>query len=249
MMAQAFPRVRQWLAIMLARPLSWREAVVTGLAFMAVGTVYCQIYCFLALQQMNGDVMPVSASIHRASVDIVPALVVFEIGKRLLARGRWWHWLALIALFAVAVALATAWRLQLDVMRTGLSPRRIAVDRIPFMTLAAAGLAYYLNGGLPPRRATADPPEMLPPASAIDWIRAAGNYVEVHFNGRTRLLRMTLQHARQALPANDFVQIHRSIVVNRSRITDVDGRLRTVRLADGATLAVGDTYRTNLRRT
>jgi two-component system LytT family response regulator len=82
----------------------------------------------------------------------------------------------------------------------------------------------------------------------IDWIKAAGNYVEVHFNGRTKLLRMTLHQARRALPSGEFVQIHRSVLVNTSRIAHVDARQRTVRLADGATLTVGETFRMNLRR-
>ena len=243
--------IRRWLRVTLSRPLTLQEAAAVGLTLLVAGTTYCQIYCLLALQQMHGASMSIWSSVHRASVDVVPAFAVFEIGKRMPVRTRWWGWIVLLGALVVAVAVATLWRLQLHLMTSGLSARRIAVDRIPFMGLAAAGIAYYHIVGSTRRleaRATVDDgPELLPPAAAIDWVRAAGNYVEVHFNGRSRLLRMTLHHARRTLPSRDFVQIHRSVVVNKNRISNVDERLRTVRLADGSTLNVGETYRSNLR--
>jgi hypothetical protein len=243
--------IRRWLRVTLSRPLTLQEGAAVGLALLVAGTIYCQIYCLLALQQMHGASMSIWSSVHRASVDVVPAFAVFEIGKRMPVRTRWWGWIMLLGAVAAAVAFATLWRLQLHLMTSGLSARRIAVDRIPFMAVAVAGIAFYQTLGRVGRpeagEAADNGPEQLPPAGAIDWVRAAGNYVEVHFNGRSRLLRMTLHHARQTLPSRDFVQIHRSVVVNKNRISNVDGRLRTVRLADGSTLNVGETYRANLR--
>lgn len=253
MFAEALPHLRRWLNIALSRPLALGEAIIAGLGLLTVGTIYCQIYCLLALQKMHGATMPFSASVHRASVDIVPAFIVFELAKRVRFRNRAARWLTLLALFAAGIALAVVWRMQLHIMASGLTPRRMAVDRIPFMALAGLGIVLFHlrrgaqssgHGNSPDMEET----EVLPPPRSIDWINAAGNYVEVHFNGRAKLLRMTLQQAKGLLPADEFVQIHRSTVVNRSRISDVDGRVRTVRLNDGATLKVGETYRNALRK-
>jgi hypothetical protein len=251
MFADALPLVRRWLNIMLSRPLTAREAVVSALALLWAGTIYCQLYCFLALQQMHGATMPLSASVHRASVDIVPPLVVFELGKRISFENRMARWLALIALFAAGFAVAVAWRMQLQIMASMLTPRRMAVDRIPFMALAAlALLLFHKTTRSIPSPIADEPPEPLelPPPRSIDWINAAGNYVEVHFAGHAKLFRMTLQQAKDRLPPGDFIQIHRSTIVNRSRISKIEGAARTVGLEGGATLKVGETYRNAVRQ-
>jgi DNA-binding LytR/AlgR family response regulator len=250
MLAQAFPLVRRWLNVMLNRPLTLREAVIVGVVLLTAGTIYCQIYCLLALQQMHGASMPLWASVHRASVDVAPAFAAFELGKRVPPQPRWWHWLALIIFFAAAIALAVLWRLQLHKMDMALSPRRIAVDRLPFMAFAALGIAYY-HARLRQKRAqsleqrSGDSPEVMPPMNAIDWVKAAGNYVEIKAGDRTRLLRMTLRQAAEMLPQGGFVQIHRSVIDNRARIVRMNGRQR-VSMADGTEFRVGDAYRSNL---
>jgi DNA-binding LytR/AlgR family response regulator len=83
------------------------------------------------------------------------------------------------------------------------------------------------------------------PHDCIDWIESAGNYIEVHGDGRTMLLRMTLRQAAESLGSASFVQIHRSILVNRERIAKLDRAKRPhhVRLIDGTLLKVGESYR------
>jgi LytTr DNA-binding domain len=140
-------------------------------------------------------------------------------------------------------------RMQVHPMSSGLTTRHMAVDRIPFMLLAAAALTYYWLRAA--RGANGDPwtagdeRDRIPPAKAIDWIKAAGNYVEIRVAGRTRLLRMTLRQARALLPREQFIQIHRSVIVNRARIATVKGR-RSVEMADGTSFTVGDAHRSNL---
>ena len=132
-------------------------------------------------------------------------------------------------------------------MSSGLTVRHMAVDRIPFLLLAAAALAFYslrLRTVADYGPWTASDAERIPPAKAIDWVKAAGNYVEIRVVGRTRLFRMTLRQARELLPEDQFVQIHRSVIVNRQRIATVKGR-RTVRMTDGTEFAVGDAHRLN----
>ena len=251
MLARILPHIRRWLSVTLTRPLTLREAVVIGAVLLTAGTIYCQIYCLLALQQMHGASMPLGASVHRASVDVVFAFAVFELGKRVPIRGRWWSWLVLVLLFAGAIALASLWRMQLHIMSDGLSPRRIAVDRIPFMGFAAAALAYFHKASqrnLAQAQAASDSADAMPPADWIDWIRAAGNYVEIRVDGRTILKRMTMAQAEQALAGKAFVRVHRSMLVNRSRIAGLDRseRPRHLRLADGSTVKIGEAYRANL---
>jgi two-component system LytT family response regulator len=52
----------------------------------------------------------------------------------------------------------------------------------------------------------------------IDWIESAGNYVNLHVRGKTKLVRETLSAMERKLTANGFVRISRSTVINAARI-------------------------------
>ncbi len=58
---------------------------------------------------------------------------------------------------------------------------------------------------------------LLDPAQ-ISWIEAAGNYVEIHIGSATHLARGTLAAFAEKLAGRDFVRVHRSRIINRSRI-------------------------------
>lgn len=85
--------------------------------------------------------------------------------------------------------------------------------------------------------------------TSIDWIGAAGNYVELHVGRETHLLRESLAGLVEQLDPRYFARIHRSVVVNVDRV-------RTVRpwshndyqvvLADGGELRLSRRYRENL---
>lgn len=87
------------------------------------------------------------------------------------------------------------------------------------------------------------------PVSRIDWIEAAGNYVELHVGRETHLLRESLAGIAERLDPLCFARIHRSVIVNVDRV-------RTVRpwshndyqvvLADGSELRLSRRYRENL---
>ena len=87
------------------------------------------------------------------------------------------------------------------------------------------------------------------PVTRIDWIEAAGNYVELHVGRETHLVRESLAGMVDRLDPRCFARIHRSVVVNVDRV-------RTVRpwshndyqvvLADGAELRLSRRYRDNL---
>lgn len=234
---------------LVSRRLSASEFAVIAVVALAIGTLYCQLYCLLALQKMHGNSMPVASSLFRAGSDVLPALLLFEGGKRLPRSSTTRFVISLIALFTVLLISGVAIRLQAQAMLSGVGLRRVAVDRLPFLLLALAALTYVLRGGavaVNPWTAKHDGALLLPPVQVIDWVRAAGNYVELCVNGRTKLVRATLRETATVLPNDQFIQIHRSVIVNRARIKAVEGSQR-VRMNDGTTFTIGDAYRSNLR--
>ena len=52
----------------------------------------------------------------------------------------------------------------------------------------------------------------------IDWIDAAGDYMCIHVNGETLIMRSTLKNLTSKLDPEKFKRIHRSTVVNLDRI-------------------------------
>ncbi len=56
------------------------------------------------------------------------------------------------------------------------------------------------------------------PVAAIDWVDAAGDYMCVHAEGRTHVVRATMKQFEERLDPADFQRIHRSTIVNLRRI-------------------------------
>lgn len=70
----------------------------------------------------------------------------------------------------------------------------------------------------------------------IDWISAAGDYAELHVKGAAHLLRETMTALEGRLDAAQFARIHRSKIVNLSRILELrtmDNGEYLVKLKDG----------------
>lgn len=55
----------------------------------------------------------------------------------------------------------------------------------------------------------------------IDWIDAAGDYMCVHAEGNTHVLRGTMKQLEDLLNPETFVRVHRSAIVNRHRVTSM----------------------------
>ncbi|RKZ13485.1 DNA-binding response regulator [bacterium] len=55
----------------------------------------------------------------------------------------------------------------------------------------------------------------------VDWISAAGNYVELHTNGRRLLHRITLKMLADRIDPHRFARIHRSTIVNVERVREL----------------------------
>lgn len=55
----------------------------------------------------------------------------------------------------------------------------------------------------------------------IDWVEAAGNYVRIHFGEQSHLLRETMNALETRLDPEQFLRIHRSVIVNIDRIKEM----------------------------
>ena len=85
----------------------------------------------------------------------------------------------------------------------------------------------------------------------IDWIEAAGDYASLHVGKRTLPLRETFNSLEKRLDPDKFIRIHRSTMVQASRIRDLQtmpNRELRLRLIDGTELKVSRTYRDGLDR-
>jgi two-component system LytT family response regulator len=80
----------------------------------------------------------------------------------------------------------------------------------------------------------------------IDWLEADGDYVRIHAGKATHVVRDTIAEVTAKLPAERFVRVHRSIVVNTERIREVQPWFKgdyVLILNDGTKLRSGRTYR------
>ncbi|HEV2080622.1 MAG TPA: LytTR family DNA-binding domain-containing protein [Allosphingosinicella sp.] len=62
----------------------------------------------------------------------------------------------------------------------------------------------------------------------VEWFSSAGNYVVVNWTKQEGLIRETLQSLEKRLPSQIFARVHRTTIVNLSRVTE------TASLSDGS---------------
>jgi two-component system LytT family response regulator len=88
-------------------------------------------------------------------------------------------------------------------------------------------------------------------AEDVEWIGAAGDYVELHVSGRSFLLRETMASLEQRLDPAKFLRIHRSRIVQSRGIQELrsmENHEFTVKLADGSEHRSSRTYADRLER-
>jgi two-component system, LytTR family, response regulator len=89
------------------------------------------------------------------------------------------------------------------------------------------------------------------PIDDVDWIEAAGNYVRLHVGAESHLLRDTMNHLDESLDPERFLRIHRSTIVNVSRIRELQptfGGDHLVLIHDGSRLQLSRRYHSALER-
>ena len=85
----------------------------------------------------------------------------------------------------------------------------------------------------------------------VDWFEAEGNYVRLHVGTANHLIRSTLRGMADQLDPATFIRIHRSTIVNVSRIREIQpwfGGDYIALLRDGRQLRVSRSYREQLLR-
>jgi len=88
-------------------------------------------------------------------------------------------------------------------------------------------------------------------AEEVEWIGAAGDYVELHVNRRSFLLRETMASLEQRLDPAKFLRIHRSRIVQSKNVLElhsIENREFTVKLTDGSEHRSSRTYADRLER-
>ena len=83
----------------------------------------------------------------------------------------------------------------------------------------------------------------------IGWIEAADNYVELHLDNKSHLLRETLGSIEARLAARRFVRISRSVIVNAAQVRELRRLFYggyAVVLQDGTRLTLSRRYRDKL---
>jgi two-component system LytT family response regulator len=104
-------------------------------------------------------------------------------------------------------------------------------------------------------------PEVLPirlgretvrlPVTAIEWVDAAGDYMCVHAEGRTHVVRATMKQFEERLDPSCFQRIHRSTIVNIRRIRKLKPHTNGeyfLTLDGGHELKLSRSYRDRLER-
>jgi len=219
------------IALMIAalrKPLKPREVALLTVGAAGAVAAYCLGYSALA-----GRPETVAASLVWALVNVAPWIPALELAKR--ARG-----LAGIA-GALALGFAASLVLGLIAEPSTSSAAFEAWRRVPavgVVALLVIGLRW--NGARGSR--SGEPLPLLP--RQIEWVQAAGNYVELRAGNRTIVHRTSISAAERDLAAHGFVRIHRSTLVRRDRIARV--RPADVILHDGTHLPVGKRFRSQL---
>jgi two-component system LytT family response regulator len=91
----------------------------------------------------------------------------------------------------------------------------------------------------------------LVPVAAIDWVEAADNYVVLHCGPKRHVLNETLTSLERRLDPRVFLRIHRSRLVNISRIVAIHvlmGGTYELELRDGTRVTSGRSYRDAVHR-
>lgn len=84
----------------------------------------------------------------------------------------------------------------------------------------------------------------------IDWIDAAGDYMCIHANGDTHIMRSTMKNLQEKLNHDLFQRVHRSTIVNLSRIQKIIPHTKGeyfLQLGTGERIKVSRNYRSVIK--
>lgn len=88
------------------------------------------------------------------------------------------------------------------------------------------------------------------PVRDIDWIDAAGDYMCVHVQGLTHIMRTTMKELEAMLDPNIFQRVHRSTIVNLQRVEKVSSHINGefhLTLSCGSSLKMSRSYKDKVK--
>lgn len=89
------------------------------------------------------------------------------------------------------------------------------------------------------------------PVEEIDWIEATGDYVTLHVGAKSHLLRQTMTRLELQLDPDRFIRVHRSAIVQASRICELESlanREYLLRLTNGTKLRTSRRFSDRIER-
>ena len=86
--------------------------------------------------------------------------------------------------------------------------------------------------------------------SDIDWVDAAGDYMCIHANDETHVMRITMKELEAQLDPTNFQRVHRSTIVNLDRVTKVcshlNGEFHLI-LVNGVSIKMSRSYKEKVK--
>jgi hypothetical protein len=151
--------------------------------------------------------------------------------------------------FALILAVASAWRALVQRQREAFREQEPDVAAVDALDAVSAQPAATLQAPTFLVRTTQG--DLLVRTEEIDWIEAQGNYVALHVQDATRLLRQTLTDMEARLKDYGFIRTHRRALVNRERMQAIIppelGELG-VRLSSGQIAPLSESRRSEVLR-
>ena len=152
---------------------------------------------------------------------------------------------AALAVFAVVDAVLVRPLPYADAGRLVRITRTLPVPRLPGVPYSDIGF----------RRLASDSRTLVAAAAIVtrdvDWIEGADYYAKLHVGAKVHMLRETLTSLEQRLDPRRFLRIHKSAIVNLTRVRAVESHVRgegIAVLAGGARLKVTRARREELER-
>ena len=230
-------------------------AAVAAIVLVA-GAFYCSGYELLTTGRDNWP-----ASLLWSAYAVLPWYALFEFVKRR-------EWVSGQQLPVAAVALMIVVTAAVSITAEAINDHFVAggessplalqvLRRLPAIAVLVLllllarfeyGRALHRHGFTP--NVEGESSVLLRRAAAVRWIKAADNYLEMHFGDEVVTVRGTLATAERVLAPFGFVRVHRSFLVNRSYVTGLVARTggKDVRLSDGTVVPTGHAFRGNLER-
>jgi hypothetical protein len=227
----------------IARPLPAAPAAIALVATLGAGAAYCMGY-----ELLSGGTQEWLRALGWSAGAVLPWALAFE-GVKHWETGREplrWPRLLLVLIGTGLVSLALEAAIDRWIWGGHAAPVGLQLlRRIP----AVGVVTLLLIARRTPPSSPSREPELAPALADLRYVRAADNYVELHYRGRMRMERATLSHMEQYLRGRGFVRVHRSILVHPRHVVGLEpgGRAPALVLEDGTRLPTGRRYREALR--